>query len=118
MDTIWKFRTRNFTVSLACEPDTDADLSFDETGETRAKIASGEWDCVVFRVLVEGPDGEELATDYLSGSIYADVKDFRKEHVGAQGKHGSYFRDMVSEAVRGAREEMRKLQSVRIRETA
>lgn len=118
MDTIWTFKTRNFRVTLACEPERDIDLSWDDDGEAAAKIASGEWDCVTFRVAVYGPNGEELGTDYLGNSIYADVREFRREHIGARGAHGSYFRDMIGEAIKEARDAMRNLQTVRVRATA
>lgn len=118
MQTLWTFKTRNFTVSLACEPETSPDLSWDDSGEAAEKIASGEWDCVTFRVAVYGPAGEELSADYLGNSIYADVNEFRREHIGARGAHGSYFRDMVANAVKEARGSVQEFQSIRIRESA
>jgi hypothetical protein len=59
--------------------------------------------------------GEMLGADYLGNSIYANVRDFRKEHVGAQGAHGSYFVDMVHEAIREARAHLRTLQTIKVR---
>lgn len=115
METIWTFNTKNFYVTLACEPEQNPDLSWDETGETRANLESGLWDCVMFRVAVFSQAGDMLGADYLGESIYADVRDFRKEHIGARGAHGSYFRDMVSEAIKQARTHLHTLQTIKVR---
>jgi hypothetical protein len=92
---IWERKTRNFRVTLSWEYESDPDLSWDETGETQAKINSGEWACYVFKVAVYDAQGE-VACDYLGGSIYADPADFAKER-------GGYFSDMVAEAIAEAR---------------
>ncbi len=114
MRTLWTRETRNFSVTLSCEPDNDCDLSWDETGETRDKLQSGEWTCYAFTVTVHGPDGEELGVDYLGGSIHADPREFIdhrecgrcKRELAAKGdkaRRGSYFSDMVAGACREAR---------------
>lgn len=101
MERMWKFETKRFSVEWHIEPECDPDFSFDETGETAEKIASGEWQCFTSKVAVY-VDGVEIAADYLGNSIYADPKDFR-DHIGARGAYGSYFRDMVREAIATAR---------------
>lgn len=116
-ETLWTFRTANFKVELSCTDEPDPDLSWADE-ETLEKLESGEFVNVMFRVRVLGPNGEELGSDYLGNSVYSDVSEFRREHVGAQGRYGSYFRDMVSEAIREARRELRELHQVRVRETA
>lgn len=116
--TVWTFRTSNFRVMLEAAPEQDPDFSFDETGKTADKVARGVWDCVAFRVRITGPGGETLGADYLGNSIYADLMDFRREHIGARGKWGSYFRDMVAEAVAEARRHVRQLQEIPLRLTA
>jgi hypothetical protein len=108
MQTMYKFKTKNFVLEWAIEPDYDCDFSFDETGETAEKVRSGEWECFSSRITVtHKATGAVLGEDWLGGSIYANPEDFR-DHVGAQGKYGSYFRDMVSSAVSEARKEWAK----------
>jgi len=108
-DNLWKFETARFKVTLDCTPDDSPDLSWDETGETQAKCESGEWVCVTFRVRVMC-DGREIGCDYLGNSVYADVRDFYREHIGIKAlcrrdgcNYGCYFTDMVHEAIREAR---------------
>lgn len=108
---VWSFRTARFVVTLDWTYDDDADLSWDETGETQAKIESGEWGVFTFRVRVTC-DGREVGCDYLGGSVYADPAEFR-DHVGlavkcrADGRnYGSYFTDMTREAIREARKSL------------
>lgn len=79
-ETLWAFSTANFRVEWQVSPCTDLDLSFDDTGETAEKIASGEWlafDSAV-RVFYRGA---EVGCDYLGQSIYEDPRDFR-DHIG------------------------------------
>ncbi len=117
-ETMWSFETANFRIEWAIAPDSDPDFSFDETGETADNVASGLWDCFVSRMsVIHVPTGETLGVDYLGGSIYEKPADFR-DHIGAAGKYGSYFRDMVHSSVREARANLRKLQSVYVRAEA
>lgn len=111
MQTIWQFKTKNFIVRMTCDYQEESeDLSFDETGETQEKVASGEWSVYVFHAeVVERATGNTIGEDYLGGSIYADPKDFR-DHVGLAIKsredgrnYGSYFTDMIREAISEAR---------------
>lgn len=106
-DAIWTFKTARFVITLDCDWETSPDFSWDETGETEEKCRSGEWDCVCFRVRVT-LDGDEVAADYLGNSIYANVRDFRSEHVGSRGKWGAYFPDMVRTACAEARAEVKR----------
>jgi hypothetical protein len=115
MQTIWNRRTPNFTVALSYEWDNDVDLSWDDTGEAREKIESGEWGHYAFAVTVtENATGAEIGADYLGGSIYADPREFinhrqcgrqNREYAarGETGRCGSYFTDMVAEAIDQAR---------------
>lgn len=99
---MWTFKTARFVVAWDIEPDTDVDLSWDDTGETAEKLNSGEWQAFASKLSVS-LDGVELAAYYLSGSIYADPKEFR-DHIGMNARgHGSYFSDMVREACSEAR---------------
>lgn len=109
--TIWRFRTRNFTVEVDCDYETEClDLSWDETGEIREAIESGEMAAYVMRARVLDKHGNEIGRDYLGQSIYADPREFR-DHVGLVIKsredgrnYGSYFVDMVREAIREGRQ--------------
>lgn len=112
----WKFATKNFLITWDTEPDNDCDMSFDESGETLEKVQRGEWDCFLSIVTCyHKRTGAELAVEYLGGSIYADIDDFRKEHIGAQGKYGSYFKDMVHTVCREARKALRQMQTIELR---
>lgn len=106
---IWKFRTANFVVKVVAIDENEPDLSFDETGETQAKVASGEWTVFCAKASVSFR-GEEIASDYLGNCIYADLNDFR-DHVGLASKsradgcnYGSYFADMVANVIKEARD--------------
>lgn len=76
--TIREFNTRNFRVTVVAQEDYDVDLSFDDTGEVRRKLESGEF--VSFQVAVtvtHTPTGIELGADYLGGCIYRDIDEFQ-----------------------------------------
>ena len=106
---IWRFKTARFCVDVTAEPEFCPDLSFDETGEIAEGIASGKYDCFCAKAAVY-LDGREIAADYLGGCIYERADDFR-DHIGLAEKsrqdgreYGSYFADMVAEAVARARD--------------
>lgn len=72
------FNTPNFRVSVDAEYDWDTDLSFDETGDVRKQLESGE--IVSFQVAVtvtHKPTGAELGADYLGGCIYESIQAFQ-----------------------------------------
>lgn len=118
-ETLYTFKTANFSIEWAVQIDYDIDLSFDETGETREKLESGEWQGFVSRVqVVHIPTGAVLGEDYLGGSIYARPMDFRTEHLGARGKWGSYFPDMVHCAVKEARKQVASMKTIQLRQAA
>lgn len=106
---MWEFKTKNFSIIASIEPDDDLDLSFDDTGEVKEKLDTGELEAfqTTVRVLYRG---EEVGADYLGGSIYAEPADFFKEHLGIAAKsradgvnYGCYFPQMVREAINEAR---------------
>jgi hypothetical protein len=99
-ETMWEFRTARFTVAWEISPCDDLDLSWDDTGETRANLESGLW-CAFDSAVVVYMDGREIGADYLGQSIYENPSEFRLEHLG--GKFGSYFSDMVRGAIAEAR---------------
>jgi hypothetical protein len=117
-EEIWSFRTKRFKVALDATPECDVDLSWDEDGEVREKINADVYSVVTFRVRVL-LDGNEISADYLGNSIYENVRDFR-DHIGLAAKsrkdgrrYGSYFIDMVHEAISEARDTLRKTPRVR-----
>ncbi len=117
--TIWQFETRNFRVVASISPDTDVDISFDETSETRDKLESGEWTAFETAVRVYFRDAE-VAADYLGGSIYAEPRDFFREHIGlaarsrADGRnYCCYFPGMVSQAISEARKALADMPQLR-----
>lgn len=110
--TIWNFMTKNFVVRMSYRYQEECvDLSWDDTGEVREKLQSGEWAVYVFHAeVIERATGNTIGEDYLGESIHADPMDFR-DHVGLAAKsradgrnYGSYFTDMIREAIREARE--------------
>ncbi len=117
-ETLWSFETKNLRIDWGVSPDDDVDLSFDETGETAEKIASGEWRAFNSRVRVtHRQTGAVLGADYLGGSIYANPRDFR-DHIGLRTRTsncGSYFLDMVHSACREAREQLMALRDIPVR---
>lgn len=115
---LWKFETARFAVILDCCDEQHPDLSWADD-ETLDKLNMGEWVNVSFRVRVLC-DGVEVGADYLSNSIYADVHDFHREHFGirpksrdAKANYGSYFTDMVFEAIHAARKTVSSMPAMR-----
>ena len=110
---MWKFKTPHFTVQWDIAPEDDVDISWDDTGEVREKLESGVYECFCSRVVVYA-DGHEVGCDYLGNSIYENPKDFR-DHIGARGKYGSYFTDMVACAIDEARKNVAAFKEIRVR---
>ena len=96
-DVLWRFTTGEFTVVVDAIDEDYPDLSWDQTGEVREKINSGEYVvfCARARLLW---NGIELATDYLGDCIYSNPKEF-VNHRGTRGQYGSYFKVMVSNVI-------------------
>jgi hypothetical protein len=103
-ETMWTFKTKNFTVKWQITACTDLDLSWCETGETAENLASGLWTAFDSRVIVIYR-GRIVGEDHLGQSIYENPADFRRE--------GGYFPDMVREAIRQARFEMQNRPKLR-----
>lgn len=112
-ERIWEFRTKNFLVAFDAEEEFDLDLSFDDTGEISEKINDGELVafCAAVRVYYRGA---EIACDYLGQCIYESADAFR-DHIGRNAKgYGSYFSDMVREAIREARKALADAPRLRV----
>lgn len=103
---MWKFHTRHFTVHWSITPDVLDTVYFDPelAKETRQKVRSGQWKCFMSTIeVIDRGTGAVLGEAYLGNSIYDDPAKFR-DHFGMRTKgYGSYFSDMVREAIRDAR---------------
>lgn len=126
--TKWKFRTKRFRVELVLERDPHYRYDGDDPdGETQAKLDSGEFVAFDSRVVVE-LDGEEIGSDSLGGSVYADGEesDFWTSHRDSDPMNRNcsimravngrcvichYFPDMVRSAIAEAREHVRQLKA-------
>lgn len=126
--TVWIFNTARFQVRLEIEPINgyryDGD---DENNETQTALDNGDYVAFESRVIVE-LDGAEIASDSLYGSVYErdNVKAFWTDHRDsdpmnrncsimrtARGENvaiGHYFPDMVSIAIKEAREHVARMQ--------
>lgn len=124
--TIRRFKTPHFLVIVDALPE-DSPVDVDDEGETAAKVDSGEYVHFIARARVIHRDtGAELASDYLGGCIYARIEDFQDHRQcsaqtrklraeGSTAVCGSYFADMIHEAITEARKAMADLQTVRVR---
>jgi hypothetical protein len=118
-EIMYTFRTKNFVVRAYIEPDEDMDLSWDDDGEAKEKLANGEYTAFQTTVLVKYK-GCELGADYLGGCVYADPNDFFTEHYGIAAKsrrdgcnYGAYFPQMVREAIATARRRLANIPKLR-----
>lgn len=126
-ETHWTFETPNFTINFDVAPaDMDPADSF-QFEEDIAAVHNGdvEWFCC--RVMVYGPDGDELGRDDLGGCAYKTIEEFYTSHrapdpanrnssLSGHGKaFGSfichYFPEMVTNATEAARKEFARRQS-------
>lgn len=114
-EKMWEFSTKNFHVIATVEPDENVDVSFDDTNTTRDNLESGKWTAFATWVRVYYR-GAEVGSDCLGGSIYEHPRDFFSEHRGSRGQWGSYFPDMVRQAIKEARKTLAN--TPRIRATA
>lgn len=122
-----EFHTPNYIVRATAEEEYDLDLSFDEDGSVRDGIESGRF--IVFCAHVEvihRPTGATLGEDYLGNCIYESFDDFMDHRAcgrqnrkwakqGKSGQCGSYFSDMIHEAIAEARKTFPKAQLGQLR---
>ena len=120
LETIREFKTRNFTVRAVAVEDFDLDLSFDATGETLRELERGN--LVSFGVVVTVFfNGAEIGQDSLWNCIYKTPSDFM-DHRGLRAKsradgcnYGSYFSDMVHNAINEARKQADTFRKIPLR---
>ncbi len=113
LGTMRTFRTKNFSVICEAYEDQDLDLSWDEDGSTLAGLNDGT--LVAFCAHVEVfYRGRSVGEDWLGSCIYRSLAEFmdHKEcgkqnkvyaQQGKEGRCGSYFSDMIHEALTRAR---------------
>jgi hypothetical protein len=127
-ETVWTFKTANFTVALEVMPeDMDPADSF-EFAEDIAAVRNGDVAWFQASVVVYGHDGEELGRDSLGGCAYANVRDFYTSHRDADPMNRNcsimraargdnvvicdYFPSMVRAAITEARAAMARRSKV------
>lgn len=123
-----EFRTKNYTVRVTAEDEFDLDLSFDEDDSVRNGLDSGDLIAFTAHVqVIHRPTGTILGDDYLGSCIYKSYADFMDHRecgkqnrawaaAGETGKCGSYFSDMISEAIGEARKNYSKMTAGKLRE--
>ncbi len=123
LEIIRTFKTKNWTVTARAVEDFDFDLSFDDTGEIRKQLETGELQSfgVVVTVCFQGV---EMGEDSLWGCIYKSPREFM-DHVGIKAlsrkdgrNYGSYFSDMVRQSIADARKTCATIKAAKIREIA
>lgn len=112
--TMWQFKTKHFTVRWAIERDVldTAYMDADVANECHQKVRNGEWKCFASTIeVIENSSKIAIGEAFLGGSIYENPADFR-DHFGMNLKgHGSYFSQMVREAIAEARENFHAAQA-------
>lgn len=111
---LWQFKTKHFKVQWLIRKDP-LDTQYMEPGlarECARNVKSGHWQCFESEIRVTCRLTQQvLGAAYLGNSIYENPADFR-DHLGMnQRGHGSYFSEMVREAVAEARENFSTLQA-------
>lgn len=123
-----EFKTANCRVIVDALPEDDLDLSWDDDGSIRKGLESGRFIAFGARVRVF-VNGQELGTDYLGGCVYKDFADFMDHRAcgkqnrklakqGKEGSCGSYFHQMISEAITEARKNRAQLCAIPLRNAA
>jgi hypothetical protein len=111
---MWTFRTKRFAVKWTIEEQYGYQYDGDDDGSTQAALNDGSM--VAFDSIMDVYlDGVLLASDFLGGSVYyAGQEASFRDHIGMNARgHGSYFSDMVREAIREARAVLCKAPRVR-----
>lgn len=103
---MWQMKTRHFTVVWRIENDAlnTSYMDPDMARECRENVRSGKWKCFTSEIqVIENGSKVALGESFLGNSIYENPADFR-DHLGMNRKgHGSYFSQMVREAIAEAR---------------
>ena len=112
------FETENFRVSVDAEYDCDTDLSFDDTGEVRRKLESGDF--ISFQVsctVTHKPTDTELGANYLGGCIYESIEAFmdhracgrqNRRRARREGLYQIYRKNRSCESILSRKDKLRK----------
>lgn len=123
-----QFQTKNYTVRISAQPEFDLDLSFDDTGEVAQRLDRGELIAFCAHVqVIHRPTGAVLGEDYLGNCVYESFDEFmdhrecakqNREYAarGEAGRCGSYFAQMIGEAIGEARKNYSKMQLGQLRQ--
>jgi hypothetical protein len=98
-EQVWKFETARFTVALEIEPEDMDPADCFQFQEDIDAVRNGEVEWFQARVAVY-LDGVLVGWDSLGGCAYRSVAEFYDGHIGQKG---SYFTDMVRQAIADAR---------------
>jgi hypothetical protein len=104
---MWQFKTRNFTVSWFIEKDTFSvrGIAVPLAAQWKKEIRSGKLKCFQSEIRVTcNTTGIILGEAFIGGSLYYNPAEFRDHFGMTAGGHGSYFADMMKEAIAQARE--------------
>ena len=113
LGTMREFKTKQFIVRCEALEDNDLDFSFDEDGSVRDGLDDGTF--IAFTAHVEVfYRGRSVGEDYLGSCIYKSFEDFMDHRAcgkqnrtyalrGIKTQCGSYFSDMIKEAISEAR---------------
>lgn len=96
---MWSFHTRNFSIHASISHDLEIDLSWDDGGEIRRQLESGQLRAF-FVIVTVSLAGTVIGEEASGECIYADPREFFAEH---RKSLNCTFPDMVREAVRQAR---------------
>lgn len=118
---MWQFKTRNFTVLWLISPDvlrTDG-IEPERAAEWKKDIRAGKLKCFQSEIrVVCNATGVALGESYLGNSLYENPAEFRDHFGMTKGGFGSYFAQMVKEAISEARERFPAHQAAIDREVA
>jgi hypothetical protein len=112
---MWQFKTRNFTVAWFIEKDVFfvRGIAVPLAKKWRKEIRSGKLKCFQSEIrVVCNTTGIILGEAYLGSSLYDNPAEFRDHFGMTAGGWGSYFADMVKEAIAQARERFPAHQAV------
>ena len=119
------FRTKHFTVTAEALEEHDLDLSCDDDGSVREGLENGQFIAFTAHVYVT-LNGRIIGEDYLGDCIYRDFEDFMNHKEcgkqnrewaaqGKEGRCGSYFSDMIHEAISEARKTLKSERAIYVR---
>ena len=129
-NVIREFQTPNYIVRVTAEEEFDRDLSWDDTGRVRKQLDNGDLIEFVAHVeVIHLPTGAVLGEDYLGSCIYKSFEDFMDHRKcgkqnrkwakqGKAGRCGSYFKQMIGEAISEARENYPKTRLGQLRKAS